>query len=442
MESGAQVAQTPETPPPQVASEPTQAETAEPETWAVHGQATNVWQFQPAFHSPYQGGQSLPADANARETVDATLYLGFRPWRGAEIWINPEMDQGFGLGNTFGVAGYLSGEAYKLGEPTPYYIMARAFFRQTINLGGESEKIDPDLNQLGGSQTANRLVFTVGKFAVIDIFDTNKYANDPRTDFLNWAIIQQGAFDYAANGWGETYGASAEWYQDRWAARVGAFDLSVQPNDKYLDNRFVSQWQLAAEVEERHTVWDQPGKVKFLYWLTRGDLGTYSDALALAAATGTTPSVLAVEKYRSKFGVGLNIEQQIIPDLGVFARASWSQGGVQEDDFTDISASISGGVSLTGGRWGRPDDTVGLGAAANQISHSAKLYFAAGGLGGLIGDGQLPQAAPEQILETYYSLGLFSIAHVTLDYQFVNNPAYNQQRGPVSVIALRLHLEL
>jgi high affinity Mn2+ porin len=440
--SGAQVAPAPTPQPQPAASATTPAESSQPETWAVHGQATNVWQFQPAFHSPYQGPQSLPGDANARETLDATLYLGFRPWRGAEIWINPEMDQGFGLGNTFGAAGYLSGEAYKLGEPTPYYIMPRAFFRQTIDLGGESEKIDPDLNQLGGSRTANRLVFTVGKFAVTDIFDTNKYANNPRTDFLNWAIIQQGAFDYAANAWGETYGASAEWYQDRWAARVGAFDLSVQPNDKYLDNRFISQWQLAAELEERHTLWDQPGKVRFLYWLTRGNLGTYADALALGAATGTTPSVAAVESYRSKFGVGVNLEQQIMPDLGVFARASWSQGGVQEDDFTDINASISGGVSLAGTRWGRPDDTVGLGAAANQISHSAKLYFAAGGLGGLIGDGQLPQAGPEKILETYYNIGLFSIAHVTLDYQFVNNPAYNQQRGPVSVFALRLHLEL
>jgi high affinity Mn2+ porin len=412
-----------------------------PEQWAIHGQSTYTQQYQPAFRSPYQGPQSLSPAANGRETADVTIYGGFRPWRGAEIWINPEADQGFGLSNSFGAAGYLSGEAYKLGQKDPYYRMARAFFRQTIDLGGETQKVDPDLNQLGGSHTANRVVLTVGKISVVDIFDTNKYAHDPRGDFLNWSIVDAGTFDYAADAWGTTYGATAEWYQDWWTVRAGLFDLSSVPNSTALSLPLVQQTQFVAELEERHTLWDQPGKLKFLYWLTRGNLGTYEDALALAAATGTTPSTAAVRNYRSKYGIVINFEQQLAPDLGMFARAGWTQGGVEEDDFTDIDQTIAIGLSLTGARWGRPDDTVGLAAVANQISRAAKEYLAAGGLGGIIGDGQLPMAGPEQIIETYYSFAAFKFAKITGDYQFVNNPAYNRQRGPVSVFALRVHAE-
>jgi len=283
-------------------------------------------------------------------------------------------------------------------------------------------------------------VFTIGKYSIVDIFDTNKYAHDPRNDFLNWSIIDQGAFDYAANAWGFTYGGTAEWYQDWWAIRAGVFDLSQRPNSVALSNGF-GQGQFVTELEERHTLWDQPGKLKGLYWLTRGNLGTYLDAISLGEATGQTPSTDAVARFRTKGGFGLNLEQQLADDFGVFARASISQGTVQEVDFTDINESISGGLSLTGARWGRPDDTIGLAGAINRISHQGKLYLAAGGLGGIIGDGQLPNAGPEQILETYYRVALFSFAHAAFHYQFINHPAYNRDRGPVSIFGLQLHLQ-
>jgi high affinity Mn2+ porin len=419
---------------------PEQAEQVEPENWAIHGQATNVWLLQPAFRSPYRGPQSLSPAANGRETVDVTLYAGIRPWAGAEIWINPEVDQGFGLSNTFGAAGYPSGEAFKIGKADPYFLVQRGFLRQTVDLGGETEKLDSDLNQLGGTQTANRLVFTIGKYSIVDVFDTNKYAHDPRRDFFNWSIIDQGAFDYAANSWGYTYGGAAEWYQDWWTARAGVFDLSQAPNTAALSHGF-GQGQFVAELEERHSLSDQPGKLKFLYWLSRGNLGTYIGAIALGVVTGQTPSTGAVRSFRTKDGFGLNFEQQIATDFGVFARASLSQGTVEEVDFTDINKSISGGLSLTGSRWGRPNDTVGLAGAINRISHQGKLYLAAGGLGGIIGDGQLPNAGPEQILEAYYNVALFDFAHFTADYQFINHPAYNRDRGPVSIFGLRLHLQ-
>lgn len=413
---------------------------AAPETWAVHGQSTFTTQSHPGFASPFSGANSLGGHTQTRETSDVTLYGGVHLWSGAEFWINPELDQGFGLSDSLGVAGYVSGEAYKVGKWNPYFELQRAFLRQTIDLGGDSEKLDPDLNQLGGTQTANRLVFTIGKYSVVDIFDTNKYAHDPRNDFFNWSIVDQGAFDYAANAWGYSYGAAGEWYQDWWTVRAGVFDLSTTPNGVNLSPG-VSEGQFVAELEERHQVWDQPGKLKFLYWLTWGELGKYLDAIAQGAATGQTPSTGNVRSFRTKDGVGLNLEQQLTADLGLFARASLSQGDVEEVDFTDINQSLSAGLSLSGARWTRPDDTVGLAGAINRASHDAKLYFAAGGIGGIIGDGQLPNAGAEQIIEAYYSAALCSFAHLTADYQFINNPAYNRDRGPVSVFGIRLHLQ-
>ncbi len=293
------------------------------------------------LHPAISAGLPLPLSGTAKpvacgqrpRNLRRHALCRLRPWQGAEIWINPEADQGFGLSNSFGVAGYVSGEAYKLGQKDPYYRMSRAFFRQTIDLGGETEKVDPDLNQLGGSQTANRVVITVGKSRVVDIFDTNKYAHDPRNDFLNWAILDAGTFDYAADAWGATYGAAVEWYQDWWTLRVGLFDLSDVPNSIPLSLPLLHQNSVRRGGRGTAHAVGSTRQAQILYWLSRGNLGTYSDALALAAATATTPSTGAVRNYRSKYGVVLNLEQQLMPDLGMFARLGWTQGGVEEVRF-------------------------------------------------------------------------------------------------------------
>lgn len=432
-------AQTAATPQPQ----PQSAQQSQPaqEDWAVHAQSTSTWSLQPEFTSPYQGKQSLSPPANGRETVDATAYLGVRPWAGAELWLNPEILQGFGLSNGVGVAGYVSGESNKVGSQDPYFLIQRLFLRQTIDLGGEQQQIAADINQLAGAQTANRLVITAGKISVADIFDTNAYAHDARHDFLNWSVIDQGSFDYAANSWGYTYGAAVEWYQSWWAIRQGLFNLPVLPNAKNVDPRILGQFQSITELEERHTLWGQPGKLKLLYWFDRGELGLYDQAVALAEATGTIPATANVRDYRSKDGVELNLEQQVIDNVGIFLRAGASDGAVEEDSFTEINQSLSGGVSVSGALWQRPNDTAAAAFAVNEISRAGKQYLAAGGLGGIIGDGRLPNAGPEQIFETYYSAKLFKFAQLTADYQVVNHPAYNRDRGPVSVLALRLHFQ-
>jgi high affinity Mn2+ porin len=411
-----------------------------PETdiWALHGQTTYVNQYAFPFRAPYRGSNSLDPKSG-RETWDVTLYGGLRLWSGAEFWINPEIDQGFGLSGTFGVAGFPSGEAYKVGESVPYTRLPRMFVRQTINLGGETQKVEAGANQFSGSQTADRLVITAGKFSVGDVFDTNKYAHDPRTDFLNWAVLDTATFDYAADAWAYTYGAAVEWYKDRWTVRAGLFDMSIVPNSSELDPRF-SQFQLIGEIEHRHELWGQPGKVAVTGYLTRGRLGRYADAIQLAQAAGGPADITAVRRYTSRTGLSLNAEQQLVPDVGLFVRAGVSSTGIEPYEFTDVDRTLAAGLSLSGKLWGRPDDTVGLAGVVNGISSTHAAFFNAGGLGILIGDGQLPNSGPEQIVEMYYSFPLLSW-RATLDYQYIVNPAYNRDRGPVSVIGTRLRAQ-
>ncbi len=413
---------------------------AQPESFAVHGQMTLIDQGNLAFTSPYSGINSLGPKAEGRETFDITLLMGLRPWRGAEIWINPEFDQGFGLSNTEGVAGYPNGEGAKVGETDPYYQLHRFFLRQTIDLSGDTAKVDPDLNQLGGSQTANRLVITVGKFAVTDVFDTNKFAHDPKHDFLNWALIDTGSYDYAADAWGYSFGGSVEWYQGDWTLRSGVFDLSVVPNDKVLDRSF-GQFQLEGEIERRFKLGGRDGAVRLTGFLTRGRQGLFRDAIALAEANGGPPSTAAVRTYRSRAGLGVNIEQQLTGDLGAFARAGVADGAVEPYEYADIDRTVAAGLSLKGTRWGRGGDTLAVAGILNGISGVHQAYLAAGGLGILVGDGRLPHPGPERILETYYDAALNKFVSLTFDYQFVDHPAYNRDRGPVSIFAARLHAQ-
>lgn len=408
---------------------------------AAHVQGTFVVQTDPAFSAPYDGPNSLDRRGDSRETADLTLYAGGSPWRGAEIWANPEVDQGFGLHNTTGAAGFPSGEAYKVGKAEPYVRLQRLFLRQTINLGGERTKLDADLNQLGGEVSADRLVLTVGKFGVGDVFDTNAYAHDPRHDFLNWTLIDSGAFDYAADAWGYSVGGAAELYEDKWAIRAGLFNLSVIPNGTVLELGY-RQYEAVGEVERRFTLGGHEGRVRVLGWFNHGEMGRLDDALA-AAAPGTTPDVAGVRRYATRAGGAFNVEQELTSILGVFARASVTDGRYEAYEFTDVDRSAAAGLSLKGAGWGRKDDRVGLGAVVNGASAARQRYLAAGGLGILVGDGQLPHPGAEAIGEGWYDLSLAGGKfHATADAQVIGNPAYNRDRGPVAVFALRLHAQI
>ena len=416
--------------------EPTQTAV---EAWAIHAQFTNVTQWHPGFASSYSGPNSLASTNQHEETTDLTLFAGARLWAGAEFWVNPEIDEGFGLSNTLGVAGYPSGEAYKVGADHPYFRLPRAFLRQVINLDGTRQDVGAGANQLAGSQSANNIVLTLGKFSVVDVFDTNTYAHDPRADFLNWSVVDAGAFDYAADAWGYTYGGTAEWTRSDWTLRGGVFALSQVPNSGVLDRDF-HQYALIGEFEQRYLWADHPGKAKLLGFVNRGRMADYADALRLAQQTASTPDVSLVRHFASRPGVAANLEQELVDDLGFFARASINDGGKEAYEFTEINKSLSAGLSLQGNRWGRHDDTLGIAGVINGLSGSAQRYFAAGGMGILIGDGQLNYGT-ERIFESYYAFR--ASPHLTLgaDYQYIVNPAYNRDRGPVSLLGVRIHAE-
>jgi high affinity Mn2+ porin len=409
------------------------------ESFAVHGQFTFTQQQASGFDAPYAGANSL-TPGESRETTDATLYLGAALWSGAEIWINPEIDQGFGLDDTLGVAGFPSAEAYKVGRNQPYLRLTRLYVHDTVNLDGERETVDPAANQLGGERSVNRWVFWVGKYSVGDVFDTNQYAHDPRADFLNWTAVDAGTFDYAADAWAYTVGGAAEWYQGAWTVRAGVFDLSTVPNSVHLDPGF-HEFQMDAELEWRYRIGGHPGKLMVTMFDSRGRMGLLDQALARAESTGTPVDIAAVRQYRGRPGAHFSLEQEIAADLGVFARVGKAAGNVEAYEFTDVDRSVSGGASLKGGRWGRDHDIIGVALIDNGISAERERYLNAGGLGILVGDGKLPHPGAEEIMETYYAVALFQDAHLTLDYQWIDHPAYNRDRGPVSVWAVRFHAQ-
>ena len=415
------------------------APAAEEGRFAVHGQFTYIEQEDSGFHAPYSGANSLTPD-RGKETVDATLFLGARLWHGAEFWINPELDQGFGLDNTLGVAGFPSGEAYKVGKKNPYLRLPRAFIRDTFDLDGGREPVEGSANWFEAEHSVNRWVLTVGKFSVTDIFDVSQYAHDPKSDFFNWTAVDAGSFDYAADAWGYTVGAALERYQGDWTARAGIFDLSTVPNSAHLDPGF-HEFQLILEGEKRHDIAGRPGKVMITLFDTRGRMGLLDQAVQLAQSTDTAVDIAAVRQYRSRVGVHLSLEQQLVDDLGLFARVGKAAGNVEAYEFTDIDRTVSAGVSLKGTAWRRTADTVGLVGIMNGISATRERYLDAGGLGILVGDGQLPHPGNEKIIETYYDAAVFHHTQLTLDYQWINDPGYNRDRGPVSVFAVRIHAQ-
>jgi high affinity Mn2+ porin len=432
---------------------PATAATPKPERFSVHLQSTDTQQYHGGFRAAYSGPQSLYAGADTAKTIDADLFLGARVWNRGELYLNPELDQGFGLGlpgppglpyqGTFGVAGYVSGEAYKVGRDSSYARLQRAFVRQTYNLGGEPETVDPDIDQLGGSLAPKHLILTAGKFSVVDVFDNNPYAHDPKNDFFNWSIIDMGSFDYAADAWGYTYGTSAELSDARSTLRAGLFQLSLQPNQIALEKTPFRQYMPVLEFERRTSLFGgHAGSLKVLAYDDDGYMGAYADALDAAAGTGKPPNTAGVRQQKHvKLGEGLNLAQEIAPNVGVFARLSAMNGTYEAFEFADIDRSASGGISLDGHLYHRPNDAFGLAGALNAISDPAKRYFAAGGVGILVGDGTLAYGG-ERILEAYYKAGFTKYFALTFDYQHLTDPAYNTARGPVSVYGLRYHVQL
>jgi high affinity Mn2+ porin len=405
--------------------------------WEIHGQTTYLPQGYPGFRAAYSGPNSLTPAPQTQATWSNSLFLNVRLWEGGELYYNPELLQGFGLNDTVGVGGFPNGEAQKSNFPYPHYNTSRLFLRQTFGFGGEQEELASGPGQLANKVDVSRLTVQAGKFAVIDIFDGNAYAKDTRKDFLNWSMWAPGAFDYSADRVGLTYGATAEFNQKQWALRAGYFLIDGTSNSNNFDMRVFQRGNYVLELETRYSLFSQPGKLRTIAWLNSAFSGSYRETLNNPALN---LDISQTREGRIKYGYVFNLEQALTDDIGLFGRWSWNDGKTEIMAFTDIDASLATGLSIKGNRWGRPDDVIGIGGAINALSKDHRDFIAAGGLGVLIGDGALNYRR-ERILETYYAYALNKQITLTADYQLITNPAYNADRGPVSVFSGRFHGE-
>jgi high affinity Mn2+ porin len=406
------------------------------QNWAIHGDAIEIFQGQPGFHDPYNGPNSLHSDDDFRQTSTVDLFFDARLWPGAELYFNPEYFQGFGLGGTRGIAEFPNSEAYKVGKYRGDVFIPHLFIRQIFGFGGEQEHLDEGPLQLAENVDISRLTITVGKMAVGDQFDNNAYSHDASSQFLNWALVDAGAFDYAADSLGYEYGMTAELNQKAWAARVGYFTVPRVNNGLATDGHYLKAFQLVGELEGRYQLFGHPGRVRLTGWLLHQHLADFSSFLR-------DQSVLINglrEPYRIGYGVVLGFEQEVAKDVGIFGRLSYRDPRLEAYMFTDIDRALSLGISLNGELWRRSNDVFGLAYGVADIGVAHRDYLNQGGLGVLIGDGKLPHFGYENFIETFYNVAVYKGVNFTADYQLFVNPGYNTDKGPISVFTGRIVL--
>ena len=415
-----------------------------PEAVNAKFQATYIWQKKPAFNAPYSGVNSLLPRAEKSYSFTSTAYLGLRLAKDTELYFNPEVVQGVSMSGLTGLGGLTNAELQKTAGAKPVTYRARLFVRQTFQLGNEGETVASDANQLAGWRSKDRLVLTAGNLAVTDIFDANAYAHDPRTQFMNWSFLTHGAYDFAADARGYSWGGALEYYAGDWAIRAGRFMMPRESNGLVLNRALATSYGDQLELEKAYTALGQPGKARLLVFRNQAVSGSFNDALA--AAGGGVPAIAPIRKLQPKKGVGINLEQALNDHSGVFARLAKSDGVSEAFAFAEIDSSLSFGTHIKGVAWGRVADALGLAYAQNGLSASHRAFLAAGGNGYFVGDGRINYRA-ESIVEGYYSFGLGQNLSVlqrsvlSLGAQFIRNPAYNADRGPVKVFSLRLHTE-
>ena len=372
------------------------------ESWNAKFQTTYVWQGNAPFSAAYSGSRSLSPEREKSYSFTGTAFFGVRPWAGGELYFNPEVAQGVPLSNLTGLGGLSNGEIARTSGPKPKLYMARAFLRQNWGLGDIQDAVDSGANQLAGKIHQRQIVLTVGKLSVTDIFDNNVYSHDPRTQFINWSLMTAGAYDYAADARGYSWGAALEYYYDNWGLRAGRFIQPKIPNQLDLDRNIFKHYGDQIELGHGHMFFDQPGKIRLLAFRNRTLMSRFQDALDYAALHGGVPNINNVRNGdKIKYGFGLNLEQQLIPNIGVFSRASWADGKTETYAFTEIDHSLAAGTVIQGNAWSRIQDSVGIAFVQNGLSRQRRDYLSAGGISFFIGDGAL-NYRPENILETYY----------------------------------------
>ena len=430
------------------------------ESWNAYGQFTYISSWKLPFHSPYQQeANSLLPGAERSFTGSFTLFFGARLWHGGEAYFVPEVISERALSGLHGLGGAIQNfELQKTGSSTPQLYRARTYFRQTIGLGGDPIEKTSDPMQLGTVVDSHRLVFAVGNFTILDFFDKNSVTSDPRQTFFNMAFMTHASWDFPSDARGYSWGAVAELYWDDWAVRVGRVTPPRNPNELQIDFRIWKFYGDQLELEHDHVLLGEPGAVRLLGFQNRVDSARFDDAIAAftadpgknAAACGTNynygstnptaPDLCWARKPNAKRGVGINVEQYVADEIGVFMRGMYADGHTEVDAFNSADRSLSFGALAKGALWHRPFDVAGVGAGMSWISAAHARYLAMGGVDGFIGDGRL-RAGPESVVEAFYSVNLLKAIWLSADYQHIWNPGFNQDRGPVDIFGARVHAE-
>jgi high affinity Mn2+ porin len=433
-----------------------------PEGWNFHAQTTIIPNLQPGFGAKYSGPNSLGPGKDRRASISADAYLGAPLWHGAEFHADFLMWQGFGLSNSFGLEAFPDADAYKAGTVDPRFMLSHFFVRQTFGLGGEQEDVPDGPYTLPGKRDVSRLTLTVGRLNMAELFDNNTYNHDPHTQFMSWANTML-TWDYPADTIGFTTGIAFELNQPDWAVRYGWFQLPslpngftsddrifmwpVEPGEKTSTGEFWKQWGMMLELERRWRIEDHPGAIRPQAWLDQGRLAPFGVATRLLLASPPPPNTpagveitipAAAFGFHYKYGFGLNWEQEIAKNVGLFGRLGWQDGHIAAATFTDADWTVQLGLSVKGAAWRRPGDTFGILGNLVGASSQQQAFLKAGGTGILNGDGNLSYDS-EKSIETYYDIAIGKNLHLAFGYQFFADLAFNRDRGPVSVFAGRLH---
>jgi high affinity Mn2+ porin len=411
--------------------------------WNFHFQFTGIIQYNAPFHSPYTGQNSFLPNAARAFSVTSTAFLGRKLWSGASIYFNPEMAGGQGLSSTLGIAGFPNGETFRIGSDQTVVYVARIFLRQQITLDkNHFDTLDDGINQVRERVSRKRLTLNLGKFGMADFFDQNAVSHDPRSDFMNWSLMNNGAYDYPANTRGYTYGFIMEYYTPGWVFRAGTALEPTYANGPTLNFNWTKTNSETVEIQKDYSVHEHAGTIRLLLYYNTSKAPAYQTVInEYKNGTDTSLDVVYGTNYGGKkYGIGLNGNQSITSRLNGFFRLGWNDGKTATWAFAEIDNSGSIGLRYYGVGKNRTTDNIGLAFVSNGISSGHRDFLNIGGYGFMLGDGSLPNYTRENIAELFYEVKLFENLFVTLDYQFVSHPAYNRDRGPVSLLAARVHI--
>ncbi len=410
----------------------------------LSGQMNFIAQAHPAFSALYSGVNSLDPDYEKALSRVVTLYAGLQVSQSTEVLADVEEAGGRGLSNALGLAGFSNLDAVRnpsLGQK-PY--LARLMVHQVFALSKERIEADPGPFSTFSDLPARRLDVRVGKFGTVDFFDVNSVGSDSHLQFMNWAVDQNGAYDFAADTRGYTWGAILEYQQRQWGFR---FAEALMPS---VANGMQEVWNLRQARAEnyefelhRGLLPKQPGMIRLLSYTNYANMGIYRVAID-RYLDGLDPKPEITDhplQTTRKYGFGVNVEQGFTRNLTAFGRFGWNNGKTESYVFTEIDQTFAGGVAMNGRRWRRRGDRAGVAFASNAISGDHRRYLELGGTGFIIGDGALNYGR-EKILESYYTAHLWKGFYASPGVQYVTNPAYNRDRGPVLIPTLRFHVEL